>query len=76
MDLCDKLFGKADRYRRMSISIPGQTRDAAREHKEIMELAIARKSEEAVEALRRHYQNTADAVEKLFDADADFTPAP
>ncbi|UEM07439.1 FCD domain-containing protein (plasmid) [Skermanella rosea] len=75
-DLCGKLFGKADRYRRMSISIPGQTRDAAQEHKEIMELSIARKSDQAVEALRNHYQNTADAVERLFEADADFPSAP
>lgn len=69
LDLCEKLFVKADRYRRMSISIPGQSRDVAREHEAIMTLSIERRTEPAVEALRAHYQNTADAVQRLFEDD-------
>lgn len=37
-------------------------RDIPAEHRELMELATARRTDEAVEALRRHYQLTTDTV--------------
>ncbi|MBP2298835.1 GntR family transcriptional regulator [Azospirillum picis] len=69
IELCGKLFVRADRYRRMSVSVPKQNRDVVREHERIMTCAIERKAEEAVEALRDHYQQTADAVERLFQTE-------
>lgn len=52
--------------RRSTISSQSHLRNTAAEHREIMELAVARKPEEAAEALRKHIINTAGQV---FDAD-------
>ncbi|PWC62955.1 hypothetical protein TSH7_12165 [Azospirillum sp. TSH7] len=67
IELCEKLFVRADRYRRLSVSVPKQDRDVVREHERIMSCAIDRNAEEAVAALRDHYQRTADAVQRLFE---------
>jgi DNA-binding GntR family transcriptional regulator len=51
----------------MSVSIPGVRRDIVREHRDILDATLARRPEEAVQALREHYQRTADAVRLFFD---------
>lgn len=68
LDVCARLFGHADRYRRVSVSLSGPQRDAEAEHRLIMEHALARDAAGAVQALRAHYQKTADALETFFDA--------
>ncbi|UPG73887.1 FCD domain-containing protein [Roseomonas gilardii subsp. gilardii] len=65
--LCGALLARAERYRRMSVSIPGVQRDVVREHREILDATLGRRAEEAVAALREHYQRTADAVRLFFD---------
>ncbi|MBY6264366.1 GntR family transcriptional regulator [Azospirillum sp. 412522] len=67
IEMCEKLFVRADRYRRLSISVPNQSRDVVCEHERIMALALDRNAEEAVAALKQHYQRTADAVQRLFE---------
>ena len=65
--LCGALLARAELYRRMSVSIPGVKRDVVREHRDILDATLARRPEEAVQALREHYQRTADAVRLFFD---------
>ncbi|QCG90918.1 GntR family transcriptional regulator [Azospirillum sp. TSH100] len=66
IELCEKLFVRADRYRRLSVSVPNQSRDVVCEHERIMAFALDRNADGAVAALKEHYQRTADAVERLF----------
>ena len=66
MEICEKLFSRADRYRRLSVSLSGGARDVAGEHRRLMELALARDAEGAVKALREHYGLTAAALEGFF----------
>ncbi len=65
LEICEKLFSRADRYRRMSVSLSGGTRDAQGEHRRIMELALARDGQGAARALRAHYGRTAAALENF-----------
>ena len=66
IEMCEKLFVRADRYRRLSVSVPNQSRDVVCEHERIMAFALDRNADGAVGALKEHYQRTADAVERLF----------
>lgn len=68
LDTCARLFGHADRYRRISVSLSGLQRDIAAEHRLIMDMALARNGDRAVEALHAHYQRTADALETFFES--------
>jgi DNA-binding GntR family transcriptional regulator len=68
LEICEKLFSRADRYRRMSVSLSGAERDVIGEHRKLMELALARDSEGAAAALREHYGRTAAALESFFTA--------
>ncbi|MCP1611654.1 DNA-binding GntR family transcriptional regulator [Azospirillum lipoferum] len=70
IELCEKLFVRADRYRRLSVSVPNQSRDVVCEHERIMAFALDRNADGAVAALKEHYQRTADAVERLFQEGA------
>ena len=70
IELCEKLFVRADRYRRLSVSVPNQSRDVVCEHERIMGFALDRNADGAVAALKEHYQRTADAVERLFQEGA------
>jgi len=63
LEICEKLFSRADRYRRLSVSISAGARDPAAEHRRLMELALARDGEGAGAALREHYGRTAAALE-------------
>lgn len=67
LDTCLRLFGHAGRYRRVSVSLSGMRRDAEAEHRQLVELALARDGAGAVAALHAHYQGTADALEAFFD---------
>ena len=66
LEICDKLFSRADRYRRLSVSLVGAARDATGEHRRLMELALARDAEGAAAALRDHYGRTAAGIEEFF----------
>ena len=63
LEICEKLFSRADRYRRLSVSISAGARDPAAEHRRLMELALARDGQGASAALREHYGRTAAALE-------------
>lgn len=66
LEICEKLFSRADRYRRLSVSLDDGARDVAGEHRRVMELALARDAEGAASALREHYGLTAAALEGFF----------
>ncbi len=66
LEICEKLFSRADRYRRLSVSLTGGARDVTGEHRRLMELALARDAEGAAAALREHYGRTAAALEGFF----------
>ena len=68
LEICEKLFSRADRYRRLSVSLSGATRDVTGEHRRLMELALGRQADGAAEALREHYGRTAAALEGFFTA--------
>ena len=68
LEICEKLFSRADRYRRLSVSLEGAARDVAGEHRTLMERALARDADGAAEALRQHYGRTAAALEAFFAA--------
>lgn len=69
LEICEKLFSRADHYRRMSISLSGGTRDVAGEHRRVMELALARDAEGAAAVLRDHYGRTAAALDSFFQSE-------
>jgi GntR family carbon starvation induced transcriptional regulator len=66
LEICGKLFSRADRYRRLAVSLEGAARDATGEHRRLMERALARDPDGAAEALREHYGRTAAALEGFF----------
>ncbi|WP_411035709.1 GntR family transcriptional regulator [Shinella sp. BYT-45] len=67
LEICEKLFSRADRYRRMSVSLSGATRNVEGEHRQLMDLALARDAEGAATALRAHYGRTAAALESFLE---------
>ena len=58
------LRDSSELYRQLSAKVPGteSKRDVACEHRTIMEAAVARKADEAVEALEKHFQLTTDLL--------------
>ena len=56
------LRDSSELYRQLSGTAVEGSRDVKGEHRELMELATARKADEAVESLRRHLQRTTDAL--------------
>lgn len=66
LEICEKLFSRADRYRRLSVSLEGAARDVAGEHRRLMDLALARDAEGAATALGEHYGRTAAGLEGFF----------
>jgi GntR family transcriptional regulator, carbon starvation induced regulator len=66
LEICGKLFSRAERYRRLSVSLEGAARDVTGEHRRLMDRALARDAEGAAEALREHYGRTAAALESFF----------
>ena len=62
-DFCEQLFDAADCYRHLSRVSSVQRKELRQdEHKMIMDAALARDSEKAVELIRRHVVKTADLV--------------
>jgi DNA-binding GntR family transcriptional regulator len=62
------LFEQSERYRRLSVAaggIKGIKRDTASEHREILEMTLARNGEQACQLLTRHFSLTASAVRCL-----------
>jgi DNA-binding GntR family transcriptional regulator len=63
LSICEGLFDRADRYRRLSWAIPNNPRQIEEEHRIIFERALTRDVERAVEMLCLHYERTAQQVE-------------
>lgn len=61
VDICDQLFDVADIYRHIARATPAQTdREGGDEHRPIMEAALARDADRAVELLIAHFMLTAE----------------
>ena len=58
---CGKLFDQSERYRRLSASLRGRSRNTAAEHRLIVKTALAR-DPKAVTYLRQHIEKTAQHV--------------
>lgn len=71
--LRDQLFLQAERYRRMLLPYTRVERRVDDEHREIVELTLARKTDAASDALAAHLQRTADI---LLGSDAPFDDVP
>lgn len=63
--IADQLYVETQRYRLPTLSgqNPAASRDVALEHRQIMDAALARRSEEAVGLLAAHYRRTSTLVE-------------
>lgn len=61
--MTESLRDASELYRRWS-QPHGRTRDVAREHREILEAALARDADLAVERLRAHFHRTAEILER------------
>lgn len=71
--LRDQMFLQAERYRRMLLPYTRVARRVDEEHREILELTLARNADLASEALAAHLQRTADI---LLGSDAPFADVP
>lgn len=61
VDICDQLFDVADIYRHIARATPAQAeREGGDEHKPIMEAALAREADRAVDLLMTHFMRTAE----------------
>src|SRR5205807_4372426 len=56
------LFDRAERYRHLSANLRPHPRDKAGEHQAIMQAAISRNADLAVELIEAHIRTTADNV--------------
>lgn len=65
MDLVDVLFDKAERYRRWSAQHRQQPRNKIEEHQALVAAVLARKSDKAVDLLRKHIARTERLVTAL-----------
>lgn len=68
---CASLFDQAERYRRLSVATRRKKRDSGKEHRALMDAALARDAALAVELLREHITRTSDHVGELLAAAAD-----
>lgn len=63
IDMTHMLRDSSELYRQLSAKAPTeQSRDVAGEHRQLMELAVARQADEAVRALEEHLQRTSDVL--------------
>ncbi|MEM7774244.1 MAG: GntR family transcriptional regulator [Pseudomonadota bacterium] len=65
LEYCDQLYDKNVRYRHVAFRAPNQNRDTSDEHENIIQAALSRQADLAVERLIAHYERTG-AI--LFDA--------
>jgi len=64
---CDQLFVMADRYRYVARGSPkASSKDRDMEHRLIAEAVIARRADEAVALLSRHFETTATLCQNVF----------
>ena len=69
LSFCADLHDRTTRYRRLSKDLAPQ-RDVAGEHAHLLECALARRIEDAVQALLVHYRRTGDLVSSSLEAGA------
>jgi DNA-binding GntR family transcriptional regulator len=65
---CSVLHNLNDRYRRIFLATNPADRDVRGEHSTIAEAAVARRSSEACETLRRHIDRTGTNLKKVLAA--------
>jgi DNA-binding GntR family transcriptional regulator len=65
LGFCSQLYGRAERYRRLSITVPDIPRDIRTEHRLIFEAAIRRDAATATDLLKDHFERTAQMVEEI-----------
>ncbi|MEY8840260.1 FCD domain-containing protein [Cribrihabitans sp. XS_ASV171] len=72
LDIAERYYTQSEWYRRPTLVARAgartTTRDVMAEHREIMERALARDADAAVEALARHYRRTGDSIETILTA--------
>jgi len=74
---CEPLLRHGERYRRAYIQYPYVTPSITQEHRDILELAIAREADQAVKLLEQHIRHAGDLLQRHVrqlprtDADAD-----
>ena len=64
---CEQLNDLADRYRQLAVRVTYPQRNELDEHKAIMDAAVNRKPDDAVEVLIDHYRRTADIIRDSVD---------
>ncbi|MFC4943184.1 GntR family transcriptional regulator [Pseudonocardia sp. GCM10023141] len=62
LDICNSLMNGSELYRRVAARVSDGTRDVDQEHENLMALAVARKTDEALAAFESHLQCTASQV--------------
>src|SRR6266404_1849467 len=65
LGFCSQLYARANRYRRLSITVPDIPRDVRTEHRLIYEAAIRRDALTATDLLRDHFERTARMVDEI-----------
>jgi GntR family carbon starvation induced transcriptional regulator len=65
VDFCERLFDAAERYRHLARRAGVTRGNAEDEHKDIMQAAVDRKADEAVDLLNMHFMRTAELVQKV-----------
>lgn len=65
LGFCSQLSARANRYRRLSISVPDMPRDVRSEHRLIFEATIDRDADTATALLQEHFEKTAQMVDEL-----------
>jgi GntR family carbon starvation induced transcriptional regulator len=71
LSFCDELFFKSERYRHIARSASAaRSAAAAKEHKAIMEVALARRTDDAIRLLNAHFTQTALLVRKSLYPDS------
>ena len=67
LSYCEQLNDLADRYRQLAVRVTYPRRNELDEHKAIMDAAVNRKPDAAVEVLIDHYRRTADIIRDSVD---------
>jgi DNA-binding GntR family transcriptional regulator len=65
LGFCSQLYARANRYRRLSITVPDIPRDIRTEHRLIFEAAIKRDAVAATDLLKEHFERTARMVDEI-----------
>ncbi len=65
LGFCSQLSARANRYRRLSITVPDIPRDVRTEHRLIFEATIQRDAMTATDLLQDHFEKTAQMVDEL-----------